>query len=79
MRFLKGLLSQNIERAVNNRKRWGGGGWVWDVAVKRDFAENMVWDSTNFYGFSYSEEYEEYNSAESDEHFNSDSYLMKLK
>ena len=54
--YLKCLLSKNIERAVLNRPT-GNGRWVWDVSVKRDFAENMVWDKTSFHGFSYSEEY----------------------
>ena len=61
VKHLKCLLSQNIERAVVNRKGGHGGrGWVWNVSVKRDFEENMVWDSTSFHGFSYCEEYEEY-------------------
>jgi hypothetical protein len=59
VKYLKCLLSQNIERAVMNR-RGGRGGWVWNVSVKRDFEENMVWDSTSFHGCSFSEEYEEY-------------------
>ena len=58
MKYLKVLLGQNIERALRN-SRSGRGGWVWDVCVKRDFIENMVWDSTSFHGFSYSEEYVE--------------------
>ena len=58
VKYLKCLLSQNIDRAVNN-SRGGHGGWVWEVSVKRDFVENMVFDSTSFHGFSYSEEYEE--------------------
>ena len=59
VKYLKCLLSQNIERAVMN-KRGGRGGWLWEVSVKRDFEENMVWDSTSFHGVSFSEEYEEY-------------------
>ena len=33
--------------------------WVWEVSVKRDFEENMVWDHTSFHGCCYSEEWEE--------------------
>ena len=36
---------------------------MWEVCVKRDFVENMVFDSTNFHGFSYSEEYEDENNT----------------
>ena len=60
VKHLKFLLSQNIERAVMNRRGVCGGWWVWNVSVKRDFEENMVWDSTSFHGVSFSEEYEEY-------------------
>jgi hypothetical protein len=44
---------------------------VWEVSVKRDFEENMVWDNTSFHGFSYSEEYEEYEDK-FDEHLKSE-------
>ena len=65
---MQGVLSQNIERAVNNNTG-GRGGWVWEVSVKRDFVENMVFDNTSFHGFSYSEEYEEYEDEDKfDEH-----------
>jgi hypothetical protein len=57
VKHLKVLLSQNIERAVFSRPA-GSTVWVWDVSVKRDFVENMVWDHTSFHGVSYSEEYE---------------------
>ena len=62
MKYLKCLLSQNIEGAVNN-SRGGRGGWVWDISVRRDFVDNMVFDCTSFHGFSYSEEYDEYQSV----------------
>ena len=69
VKYLQGVLSQNIERAVNNNTG-GRGGWVWEVSVKRDFEENMVFDNTSFPGFSYSEEYEEYEDDDKfDEHF----------
>jgi hypothetical protein len=71
VKYLKCLLSQNIERAVMNRKE-GCRGWVWEVSVKRDFEENMVWDSTSFHGCSFSEEYEEYEPVG---HFNLENYL----
>ena len=54
MLYLKSLLSQNIERAVNNSVG-GQGGWVWEVSVKRDFEVNMVFDNTSFHGLSYKE------------------------
>ena len=60
MKYLKVLLSQNIERAVMNSSGVGRGVWVWEVCVKRAFEENMVFDNTSFHGFSYSEEYAEY-------------------
>ena len=56
-------------------RRGGRGGWGWEVSVRRDFVDNMVWDTTSFHGFSYSEEYEEY---QSDEHFKFENYLDKL-
>ena len=59
MKHLKILLSQNIERAVS----FSGPGhsvWVWDVSVKRDFVQHIVFDNTRFHGFSYSEDYEDY-------------------
>ena len=61
VKYLKAILSQNIERALMN-SRGGRGGWVWEVCVRRDFEDNMVFDSTSFHGFSYSEEYEEENN-----------------
>ena len=61
MKHLKCLLSLNIDRAFQvNSDQAGGGRWVWDVCVKRDFVRNMVWDRTNFHGISFSQEYEEY-------------------
>ena len=60
VKYLKVLLSHNIERAVMNSSGVGRGVWVWEVCVKRAFEENMVFDNTSFHGFSYSEEYAEY-------------------
>ena len=42
VKCLKGLLSGG----------GGHGGWVLEVSVKRDFVNNMVFDSTSFHGFS---------------------------
>ena len=53
MNHLKGLLSQNIERAVYSRP---AGSTVW--------VEHVVWDHTSFHGCSYREVYEEYNDEE---------------
>ena len=36
---------------------------MWEVCMKRDFVDNMVFDSTSFHGFSYSEEYVEENNT----------------
>ena len=61
VKYLKCLLSQNIDRAFRvNSDQAGGGRWVRDVCVRRDFAENMVWDRTSFHGVGFSQEYEEY-------------------
>ena len=57
MKHLKILLSQNIERAVSFSGP-GRGVWVWDV--RRDFVQHIIFDNTRFHGFSYSEEYEDY-------------------
>jgi hypothetical protein len=40
------------------------------VPVRRDFVDNMVFDTTSFHSFSYSEEYEE--------QFKFENYLDKL-
>ena len=63
VKHLKVSLNQNIERAVFNRPA-GSTVWVWEVSVKRDFEEHMVWDHTSFHGCSYTEEYEEYDDQE---------------
>ena len=54
MTYLKSLMCQNIERAVNNSLE-GCGGWVREVSVRRDFEANLVFDRTSFHGFSYIE------------------------
>ena len=61
MKYFKCFLSQNIDRAFRvNSEQAGGGRWVRDVCVRRDFAENMVWDRTSFHGVSFGQDYEEY-------------------
>ena len=72
MKHLDCLLSQNIGRAFRvNSALSGGGGWVWQVCIKRNFVENMVLDRTSFHEIIYGLEYEKYVEKEkSVEHFN---------
>ena len=69
---MKCLLNQNIGRAFRvNSGLSDTGRWVWEVCVKREFVETMVWDRTNFHGFTFGVEYEEYvDEKKSVEHFN---------